>query len=48
MKKILIAAAVIFSIGMVSLYTSQNSVQTTANTIQQNFFNYQKELASGD
>jgi len=48
MKKILIAAAVIFTTGIVSLYISNNNVQLTTGTIQQTFFNYQKELASGD
>jgi hypothetical protein len=48
MKKILIAAALIFTTGIVSLCINNNNVQSTSNAIQQTFFNYQKELASGD
>jgi len=48
MKKIIIAAALIFITGVVTLYTRQGNVQATSNTIKINFFSYNKELASGD
>jgi len=47
MKKILIAAAVIFSTAVI-VYTRDNGVQSATNNLQNTFFNYQKELASGD
>jgi hypothetical protein len=48
MKKVLIAAALIFTTGMVSLYIKQASLKPVSTAIQLNFFDTNKELASGD
>jgi cell division protein FtsL len=48
MKRVIIAAALVFVAGFVSVYTKQVRVQNTNNTVKVTFFNYQKELASGD
>jgi hypothetical protein len=48
MKKVLIAAALVFTTGMVSLYIKQASLRTVNTAIQLNLFDNNKELASGD
>jgi hypothetical protein len=48
MKKVIIAAAVIFASGILSLYVNENIVHPTSATIKHNFYDYKKELASGD
>ena len=50
MKKIIVAAAtaIVFTTGILSLYVNDKSVQNTPATIKQCFYDYKKELASGD
>jgi hypothetical protein len=48
MKKIIIGAAVVFTTSILSLYIKVDNVHPAAVSIQQTFFNYQKELANGD
>jgi len=50
MKKIIVAAAAVavFTSGILSLYVNDKSVQHTPTTIKQCFYDYKKELASGD
>ena len=48
MKKIIIGAAVVFTTGILSLYIKVGNVQPASVSIQQTFYNYQKELANGD
>ena len=48
MKKIIVAAAVIFTSGLLSLYVNNKGIQNTPTTIKQSFYDYKKELASGD
>jgi hypothetical protein len=48
MKKIIIAAAVIFTTGILSVRTKSTSVQPTYAMIQKSVFDCKKELASGD
>jgi len=48
MKKIIIAVAVIFTSGILTLCVNQKSVQPTSAVIKQSFYDCKKELASGD
>jgi hypothetical protein len=48
MKRVIIAAALIFVSGLISVYTKQVKVQSSFNTVKVSFFNYQKEVANGD
>jgi len=48
MKKIVIAAVVIFTSGILTLCVNQKNVQSTSTVIKQSFYDYKKELASGD
>jgi len=48
MKKIIIAAAIIFTSGVLSLYINNKPSQLTSAAIKINFYDYKKELGSGD
>ena len=48
MKKILIVAAVIFTSGALSLYINNKPSQSTSTSIKVIFYDYKKELGSGD
>jgi cell division protein FtsL len=48
MKRVIIAAALIFVSGLISLYTKQNRVQNSIASVKVNFFTNQKDLASAD
>jgi hypothetical protein len=48
MKKIIVAAAIIFTSGFLSLYINNKSSQSSSATIKVTFYDYKKELGSGD
>jgi hypothetical protein len=48
MKKIIIAAALIFATGIVASRTKENNVKPAQAVAQRTFFDSKKELASGD
>jgi hypothetical protein len=48
MKKIIIAATVIFTTGVFSLHTKYNSVHITHSSIKGSVFGNAKELGSAD
>jgi hypothetical protein len=48
MKKIIIAAAVIFTSGIISLHLNVKNAHHAASNTKQIFYDYRKELASAD
>jgi len=48
MKKIIVAAVIIFTSGVLSLYVNNKPSQSTSATIKATFYDYKKELGSGD
>jgi len=48
MKKIIIAATVIFTSGVLSLYVNNKPSQSSSAAIKITFYDYKKELGSGD
>jgi hypothetical protein len=48
MKKLAIAAAVIFTAGILSIHLTEKTNQPTSTVIKHAFYDYKKELASGD
>lgn len=48
MKKIVIALAIVFVTGIVAISTWIGNIKPAVNDMKVTFYNYQKELASGD
>ncbi len=48
MKKIIIALAIVFVSGTVVLSTQVGNLKPAVNDIKVTFYDYQKELSSGD
>jgi hypothetical protein len=48
MKKIIIAIAIVFVAGVAAVSTQVGNQKPALNLIKINFYDYQKELASGD
>ena len=48
MKKIIVAAAVILTSGVLSIYINNKPLQSASAAVKINFYDYKKELGSGD